>query len=258
MRWDMGRCVLEAPRRGHHSRGFKSRNFGRMVDRGDGVEYEGPLRIPNSMNYGQRAVRGPKSWDDKSFSDCLGPINGYLLSKVGQPWNNVHSEICQVLGRNAPWPIQHILHAHIDVEENCYETDAGDIRMNTSKQWWRHGGKVYGLYVHPRTGILCYEPEGSYNRGRGPGSQKRPKKQEPVTEICNGPGGWCYQKIGGLWFKIQYRKVVVPQWKRNMDDYRRGGPNAGHIEEVEVDQVVCKRSCNRKDLKWLRSQPGVL
>lgn len=36
----------------------------------------------------------------KEFSDLLGPLRRFLLSRVGQPWDKVWSEICQVLKGN--------------------------------------------------------------------------------------------------------------------------------------------------------------
>lgn len=252
MRPDMGKCVLEEPRRGHASKGFKSRNFGKMVDRGDGIDYEGPMRIPNSMNYGQRVVAGPKSsWDDKSFSDSLGPIYGYLHSKVGQPWDKVYSEIRQNLGKGG-WPIRHIIHAHLDVEEHCWEDEDGCIHYNTTKYYYRNRGSVSGFYVHPRTKILCYEPEGHWG-GRGPGF-KRKEKSKPVVEF-EGPDGWTYQKIDGLWFKIRYGVIFKPVWKKNYEDFRM--KRDGHLEEEAVPVTIYKKSCNRKELAWIRQQPGV-
>lgn len=37
----------------------------------------------------------------KCFTDVLGPIFGYLNSKVGQPWDEIYSEICKSMPNNS-------------------------------------------------------------------------------------------------------------------------------------------------------------
>lgn len=111
MRPDFGKCVVERARRGSSCRGAKARWYGKLVvDKETGeLEYEGPTKLPSSMG-------SPFHYDDKSFTDVLGPIKGFLRSNCGRPWDKVWSELSQ-LGQKS-WSLRHILR---DFELDVFE-----------------------------------------------------------------------------------------------------------------------------------------
>jgi hypothetical protein len=92
----------------------------------------------------------------KYLSDHLGPLRRLLRSKVGQPWNQVHSELNRRLDANT------MAGRHVLDHVRGYVTEPVELidGVPYSRGGWRHG-KIVGtgyheeFYVHPETGILC-------------------------------------------------------------------------------------------------------
>lgn len=92
--------------------------------------------------------------ESKSFSDVLGPINRYLMSSVGRPWDDVYSELKQGLGRFS-WPLQHILRVHVDVAVRTYRGVDGNVwHMDKRGPEIVKGSYRDEFYVHPETATL--------------------------------------------------------------------------------------------------------
>jgi hypothetical protein len=73
MRKDMAKVVTESPRRGHSNRSSK---WGRRLTKGEyALDDHGASRAPVSRHrqYG---------WNAKEFSDSLGPLRGYLRTRL--------------------------------------------------------------------------------------------------------------------------------------------------------------------------------
>lgn len=159
---------------------------------------------------GQRRVRAPsvRLWDGEDgyedaehpgrprrtrhFDDLLGPLRKWLRRQVGRPWNTVWSEICATVDAHSVSG-QH-LREHVRWEV------ATAVRMNPRGQAWHQGGaswqqgRVDGLYVHPRHGLLCWqEPDRS--------RWKRPPEVEDPRLVPLGEGRF-HQQIAGLWFEV--------------------------------------------------------
>ncbi|WP_414576821.1 hypothetical protein [Anabaena sp. CCY 9402-a] len=92
----------------------------------------------------------------KYLSDHLGPLRRFLRSQVGQPWNDVYSELCKKLDPNTMTG-QHVL-AHVwDYVERHVEIIDGSLysqpyrgyRIQLNVSHYDH------FYIHPQTGILC-------------------------------------------------------------------------------------------------------
>jgi hypothetical protein len=91
----------------------------------------------------------------KYLSDHLNPIRRLLKSKVGQPWNQVHSELSRRLDANTMTG-RHVLdHVRNYVTEHVEFVDG----VLYAKDGWRHrplrAGYYGQFYVHPETGLLC-------------------------------------------------------------------------------------------------------
>lgn len=184
MRKDMGKCVLERPRRGSSARSYKVRHHGKIVMTEDGPEYFGAMKI--KMHMGATPIR---TWDDeKSFTDVIGPLRGYLRSSCGRPWNDVFSEISGVLG-NAGYALGHIITDHVDVATHTWRGESGKVWDDkdgttcVSEGSWR----ASDFYVEPETGIL-----------RATKRTVREKKREPITALS--AGGQDYRLIDGIWY----------------------------------------------------------
>lgn len=129
----------------------RARNGGREV------RYYGDLEeAPKS-----ESIRG-KWLDRKEFTDVLGPLYGFLRSKVGQRWDDVYSELSQKLPKTS---LQYIhIWGHIEsfVETKVIEHE-GKIYYQDGSSMTNHElistrSKYETLYVHPTTGILCAMP----------------------------------------------------------------------------------------------------
>ena len=193
MRSDFGRVVIERPRTRSWAPGSKVRHYGKIVNTEDGPEYFGETKIPlGSRAEGYDRLRAAY---DKSFTDVLGPIDGYLRKQVGRKWDDVYSELSKALGQGT-WPIRHILEQHIDVETNTYRARDGGVyadakhgynyRVDRSEagHFWRRPD----FYVEPETGVLRESKKGA----------PAPKKKT-IRKLDAGNGKW-YAQIKGVWY----------------------------------------------------------
>jgi hypothetical protein len=146
MRNDMAKVVTERPRRGH---GNPSRKWGRRLGRHEyEAEDHGPTRAPIARHH-------QYGWNAKEFSDLLGPLRRYLRKQVGRPWDKVWSEISRTLDTRS-LSGRHILD-HIGWEVEHHASLGADGRVYHNR--WSGLAPVSGLYVHPRTRLLCYAAE---------------------------------------------------------------------------------------------------
>jgi hypothetical protein len=191
VRYDFGKVVIERPRRGSSARNAKVRWFGQIVKDPEvdgGFEYEGPTRIPGSA-HAEGFLKG-KIYN-KSFTDVLGPIRGYLRSCVGRPWSKVYSELSEALGQGS-WPIRHVLEQHVDVSAKTYRGVDGHVWELGS-----HGPRDvvatyrHEFYVEPETGRLrlCLRP---------PADKSGPTFRD--LHLVKADGHRWFAKVDGIWF----------------------------------------------------------
>ena len=136
----------------------------------------------------------------KYLSDHLGPLRRFLRSKVGKPWNDVYSELCDRLD-SSTMAGQHVL-AHVDdyVERHVELIDGVPhykSRRHIPLTNWRY----IQLYVHPETGILCDVKDTAADA-----IASSPKTKEEVDVITLNEFHQ-YRKIDGLWYFITYREL---------------------------------------------------
>jgi len=222
MRYDMGKCVIERPRRGSSNPSAKARWYGKITHDEEGYDYDGMMRLPVSRK--QEGYH--KKIGSKDFSDLLGPINGYLRSSVGRPWDDVYSELCAGLGKFS-WPMRHVLSFHIDVAVNTWEDDGkiwcGDkYGPRVVSGGWRRNE----FYVHPCTRTLQgtkEEPKYKYRRNKEGVSIKLADDRHMA-------------KVDGLWFIGRYRD-------RQLGDFDlKEWPHGKQI-------FVTEKSASRKEIR---------
>ena len=199
MRPDMGKCVIERPRRGSRTAlSAKARHYGRIVRYDDGLEYEGLTRLPVSSK--QEGYL--KKLGDKDFTDVLGPLHNYLRQSCGRPWNNVYSEIARTLGRCGSWGVRHILSPHLNVAVHTYRGIDGHVWVCDSHGVHRAGDLFDNYYVEPETGILR---EGAqYRKWRSIARAKEAAKAPDFVPIDNGKE---YRKIDKIWYFHEFSEV---------------------------------------------------
>lgn len=251
MRSDMSKVVIERPRH-KYWKTLGSVKTGQRIRRYDeNNEYDD---LPKREKYSMHWQGGGKS-AGKCFSDLIGPLLRYLRSNVGRPWDKVYSEMCEhldfrkTIGRHIFEHVQGIVSLHCSMGED------GKIYELTG---WRPDRPVEGLYVHPRTGLLCWK-----------GAVARKKKVQaqlaalPVTCIPLS-GDQYHIKLNGIWYlaelaaasrsdvELQAAGHKRPEWfecfpynpkLKKIEYYGWGGPHKRHY------WILSKRQLSAKELK---------
>ena len=147
MRRDMAKVVTERPRYGHANRSKKTRLRTRRYDGEDHLD-DLPKRVASSSSR-------QHGWDAKEFSDRIGPLRKFLRRQVGRHWDKVYSELSQSLDKRS-LTSQHIWsHIWQYVEKDVVIGPGKKIYRNPVRSYNRVW-QVKGLYIHPKTGVLCW------------------------------------------------------------------------------------------------------
>lgn len=138
-----------------------------------------------------RGMKRPYGYDRKSQSDVLGPLKNFLKSRVGQPWNNVWSEICKA--NDSRSLVGSHLRDHIGymVEKNVIEHEDGMFSYSGRYRMW----PMRNTFYVNQNGILCYVGGG------------RPKYHKPESKIINFHGLKFY-KHEGVWYEIEVQPIT--------------------------------------------------
>jgi hypothetical protein len=134
MRKDMAQLLVERPRIGSRKPNNKTR-----------------LRVSDPEAWDVDGIPPPRtaSADAKELNDLLGPLRRFLRSNCGRPWNNVYSEICQQASGDSTLGAHLLQHVHREVELSVFLVGRVPYLFYSGRQYT-------GLYVHPKTGILCF------------------------------------------------------------------------------------------------------
>jgi hypothetical protein len=189
MREDMSKVVIERPRWGHRLPSSKTRLRIRRYDQDK--EYDDlPKRVSGSRSKYIRAR------EVKDFSDLLGPLRRFLRKNVGRPWDHVYSEMKESLDDRKVTG-RHVFE-HVDGEVETHAFIDGDGELYT----WGHSGRqpVYGFYVNPRTGLLCWSDNNPWRRARG----KSKTAAEEITHVRLSANTG-HVKVNGIWYFIEYK-----------------------------------------------------
>ena len=181
MRKDMAKVIVERPRR----KGYATR-AGRPCDVDLLPQGEG-MRAPHVRH-----------WGGKELNENLAPLKRFLISRVGEPWDKVFSEISENLRVDST--VQAHVRDHVSdfVDVNCSMRD-GEV--------WVHAYSVRPLksswsqlYVDPEDGILKKNPYYvSYNRTRK--NQNAAHKEKLwATQRC--VEGVELRKHKGIWYQV--------------------------------------------------------
>ncbi len=177
----------------------------------------------------------------KRFSDHLGPLYRWLCSKVGKPWNETYSELCDRLDTSTLTG-QHILsHLWDYVERNRVLID--EAIAQTEPQIGPPFGSGYSksnFYVHPETGILCVLP----NKWTTRETYQKPDDSLSVDYYHE------YRKIDGFWYFITFESV--PEGVTVRDLLRKVKIKRQMPVEYPWELYAArKRQCNKKEIKWI-------
>src|SRR5215467_9380627 len=134
MRSDMKKVVVERPRWG--SRG-RNRKFGARLRYIEDHDYE---EQPKKA-LGFESYRSAK-YAEKEFTDVLNPLERFLRSNLGRPWDKVYSELCAGLDKRKTTGLHIFQHLKHMVKTDCYFGVDGKLYTHG----WRR--EVFGFYVH--------------------------------------------------------------------------------------------------------------
>ena len=234
MRADMKKVVVERPRRQSN---MPNRKFGARLPYIPDHDYdEQPKRVGISASYRYSA---------KWLRDLLGPLERFLQSRMGQPWNDVYSEMCAGLDKRDTTG-QHIFDLmERMVARHCLMDVNGKI---CHFRWGSTLAEVEGFYVHPQTGTLCHAPRPNKRE-----LKRRRLLAEEVTWLnINDESG--YRKHEGIWYLVKLKRVFAG-WTRSKK------PVMVHDiflkKDVPLDRgwysvATAKKQCNRDELQYLR------
>lgn len=212
MRKDMAKVIVERPRIGGRfkfPRGKQRYRKPRDADDDIGLpSFEG-IRKPWTVSGG-----------GKCLNENLAPLRRFLQSRVGQPWNEVYSEIRANLRVDSAVQLHVIQHLEDYVETNVRLIDGEPYTIQrrgwepiTESNWWTL------FYVHPETVLLMKAPKSKRSRWYRP-SQPRGCPYERVT---TGRMTRAF-KIEGYWYEL----ALTPICKRH----------ATHDGRVDVQDVL--------------------
>jgi hypothetical protein len=170
---------------------WRNRKWGKRLPFVPDADYDDQ---PTFVSSGRKRQYG---YGSKWFTDVLGPLEGFLRSRLGRPWDKVYSELRQGLD------VRKVTGRHIfDHLERMVETDCwiGADR----KVYVRPGGwEVTGFYVHPRTRLLCFVPKQSARERK-----KQRLLRQDVDEI-KFDGCRSYKLLDGEWYFVVYQVVKI-------------------------------------------------
>ena len=233
MRADMHKVVVERPRYGSRR---TNRKWGQRLAFVPECDYDDQPKFASS-------ARGRQySCDHKSFSDVLGPLEGFLRSNIGRPWDKVFSELREGLDVRKVTGRHIFEHLEWMVETDCWIGPDRKV-YSRGRNWW-----TGGFYVHPRTGVLCFIQKPSARERK----KERLLRQEPdeIRFDC----GRSFKLLDGQWYFVVYETVEIGRYEpvRTMWDVVQR-------REVQLtwgqDRVaVQKRQCNREEIKTIHER----
>ncbi|WP_413167540.1 hypothetical protein ACL6C3_12780 [Capilliphycus salinus ALCB114379] len=191
-------------------------------------------------------IKSRNRYKTKFLSDHLGPLRRFLRSKVGQPWNQVYSELCQRLDSNSMTG-QHVLHHVWDYVERHVELIDGVPCRTSGRRWgqpldsrWRDD-----LYVHPETGILCLAEIKPWKR-------RQPK---PETDVVILDDFRQYHNIKNIWYLITFKAFPCSS-EASVRDVLRGVITDRYATTIKGQRVYAaeKKQCSKKEIKFIFSQ----
>ena len=175
MRPDMSKVIVERPRRGSRLRSAK---FGVRLS---------PQLEPDEAD--PLPPRRPR--ENKSLNENLAPLERYLNKQVGRPWDKVYSEIRANLDGRKATQLHILQHLSGYVTTDCW-TENGTLVGKGG--FWGRAWPVEGLYVDPKTRLLCSAPRAKRDRGAKTVTRVR------VSDLAHD------ELIDGIWYRFEYRR----------------------------------------------------
>ena len=184
----------------------------------------------------------------KYFSDNLNPLQRFLLSRVGKPWNEVYSELSRrfdkrtLTGYHLFSHVETLVAQHVEIVEDLPYTTP---RSKYGRQY-PLGYVRDNLYVHPETGILSVAKK-----------QKTPiEKREDILELDRDRQ---YRKIDEIWYLVTFAECPYPRYSSNRKVFKVFDVLLGKKLDYwtlsrqynRTTYAVHKRHCTKKEIKQI-------
>jgi len=191
MRADMAKVIVERPRR----KGYATR-AGRPSHVEDLPSTEG-MRAPHVRH-----------WGGKELNENLAPLKRFLISRVGQPWDKVYSEISENLR------VDSTVQAH--VRDHVTDFVAVNCSLRDGKIWVHDYGvrpldtSWSQMFVDPQDGLLKLNTQFQSLRQRW--NQRKTAAQLAEQEVSRSVAGVELRKHKGIWYQVDV--IAVPEVKK--------------------------------------------
>ena len=155
------------------------------------------------------------------------PLEKFFRSRLGRPWSEVHSEMSKEFDRRTYAGFQFWRMVKWEVAQNVW---IGAATGTVYEDSGYSSMAVDGFYVHPWTGILCYQ-----KRVIGP-----KKEEEEKTRIIIDDRR-ALEKMEGIWYYTEYSPVdsYSPYYTlRPSKDYNVNKKRQLSSKELAVNKLV--------------------
>lgn len=226
--------VIERPRGGMRISAKKLTGYKKNLQKLTEEASEDGLLSPYLIKMGKRT---------KHFSDHLGPLRRLLRSKVGKPWNDVYSELCQRLNTNSVTG-QHVISHLWDFVERYVEIIDGVPYHKTHRSRFAIGHWRDEFYIHPETGILCLAQT----------APKKPRKKRKRNDLVVKDSYHQYRLLNNVWYLVTLQEIPPMEKPTDIilqvfiDSY------TAWREYGKAVYAVSKRQCNKKEIKFIEQQ----
>lgn len=150
MRHDMAKVIVERPRWGSRLKSRK-KGYRKYLQKSDIADLPRREPLPGRWRGLQRC-----------FSEHLGPLERFLRSNIGRPWNKVHQELSQYVSFDNVVQKHILTHVYDFVVLHVAVVRGELVRAH---RWERKLGPGQ-MYVCPRTGLLRATPRTKRRRAK--------------------------------------------------------------------------------------------
>jgi len=137
------------------------------------------------------------NWSRKEFGENLSPLRRFILSSIGRPWNDIHSEMSRHIRLDST--VQRHIWEHVQwyIEEHTLLDENGEVRYYPNRGWDDLGPppkieESFALvYVCPETGVLKKVPRARYRYRSSFVPYKKVRVEiDKWTQAHNLKGNW--------------------------------------------------------------------
>jgi hypothetical protein len=192
--------------------------------------------------------------DGKSLNENLSPRRRYLEANVGRPWSKVYAEICANLDSRKATGLHILQHLKDFVIVDTW-LDGKTVMACPGR--FRLAGPVYGLYVHPVSGLLRKGPRITFRL-----------REKSVDQVWLDANTVC-RLVDGVWLRFEYavrKPDDIAEVVRNHEDQPERNREHGlkqpgdrriiryrDLHPGEARFLVRSRHCTRREIAQMLS-----